>query len=178
MGGRIILDLCGGSGAWSKPYVAAGFDVRLVTVPKLDVMSYEPPCGVTGILAAPPCEMFSVGYRGGIDPHRWRIGLAVVRRCLEIVEQCQLDTPLLFWALENPTGHLRKFLGKPPMSFCHWHFGDTGIKPTDLWGDYQRPKRVPDVKAAKSNYQRNSHLKRQRAITPPGFARAFYAANH
>ena len=28
---KIILDLCGGSGAWSAPYKAAGYDVRLIT---------------------------------------------------------------------------------------------------------------------------------------------------
>jgi len=28
---RIILDLCGGTGAWSRPYAEAGYDVRLVT---------------------------------------------------------------------------------------------------------------------------------------------------
>jgi hypothetical protein len=27
---RIILDLCGGSGAWSKPYREAGYDVRII----------------------------------------------------------------------------------------------------------------------------------------------------
>lgn len=178
MSGRIILDLCGGSGAWSRPYVAAGFDVRLVTLPELNVLNYKPPRGVTGVLAAPPCDTFSVGYRGGMDADRWRQGLPVVRRCLRIIEQCQLDTPLLFWALENPTGHLRKFLGNPPFTFCHWHFGDRGIKPTDLWGNYKLPKLAPDVAKAKSVYQTNSHRKALRAVTPPGFARAFYVANH
>ena len=27
---KIILDLCGGSGAWSKPYKDAGYDVRII----------------------------------------------------------------------------------------------------------------------------------------------------
>ena len=30
---KIILDLCGGTGAWSAPYKEAGYDVRLVTLP-------------------------------------------------------------------------------------------------------------------------------------------------
>jgi hypothetical protein len=29
MGNKIILDLCGGTGSWSKPYVNTGYDVRL-----------------------------------------------------------------------------------------------------------------------------------------------------
>lgn len=30
---KIILDLCGGTGSWSKPYRDAGYDVRLITLP-------------------------------------------------------------------------------------------------------------------------------------------------
>lgn len=52
---KIILDLCGGTGAWSRPYREAGYDVRLVTLPEQDVRTYRPPEGVYGILAAPPC---------------------------------------------------------------------------------------------------------------------------
>lgn len=31
--GKIILDLCGGTGSWSKPYRDAGYDVRVITLP-------------------------------------------------------------------------------------------------------------------------------------------------
>ena len=51
---KIILDLCGGSGSWSRAYVAAGYDVRNITLPAYDVLTYEPPDNVYGILAAPP----------------------------------------------------------------------------------------------------------------------------
>ena len=34
---RIILDLCGGTGAWSRPYKEAGYDVRVITSPPEDV---------------------------------------------------------------------------------------------------------------------------------------------
>jgi len=40
---KIILDLCGGTGAWSKPYADAGYDVRVVTLPDADVRVYQPP---------------------------------------------------------------------------------------------------------------------------------------
>ena len=30
---RVILDLCAGSGAWSQPYVEAGYDVRRYDLP-------------------------------------------------------------------------------------------------------------------------------------------------
>ena len=40
MTNKIILDLCGGTGAWSKPYVNAGYDVRNITLPDYDVRTY------------------------------------------------------------------------------------------------------------------------------------------
>ena len=53
---RIILDLCGGTGSWSKPYKDAGYDVRVITLPVNDIATYHPPEGVYGVLAAPPCN--------------------------------------------------------------------------------------------------------------------------
>ena len=40
---KIILDLCGGTGAWSKPYKDAGYDVQIITLPDNDVRLYIPP---------------------------------------------------------------------------------------------------------------------------------------
>ena len=40
---KIVLDLCGGTGSWSKPYKEAGYDIRLITLPKQDVRDYIPP---------------------------------------------------------------------------------------------------------------------------------------
>lgn len=51
---KIILDLCGGTGSWSRYYKAAGYDVRVITLPEYDVLTYVPPGNVYGILAAPP----------------------------------------------------------------------------------------------------------------------------
>jgi len=39
---KIILDLCGGTGAWSKPYADAGYNVRVITLPEQDVTDYIP----------------------------------------------------------------------------------------------------------------------------------------
>lgn len=35
--GKIILDLCGGTGSWSKPYRDAGYDVKIITLPHYDL---------------------------------------------------------------------------------------------------------------------------------------------
>jgi hypothetical protein len=57
---KIILDLCGGTGSWSRPYKEAGYDVRVITLPEYDVFAYDPPKGAYGILAAPTCTHFSL----------------------------------------------------------------------------------------------------------------------
>ena len=119
---KIILDLCGGSGSWAWPYLHAGYDVRLVTLPDQDVRTYQPPANVYGILAAPPCTMFaSSGARWHRTDEEMREALEVVNACLRIVKQCQPR----FWALENPVGTLRRYIGPPVMYFQPYDYGDT-----------------------------------------------------
>lgn len=85
---KIILDLCGGTGAWSKPYKDAGYDVRVITLPACDLMHTRFMDGmivfyrdkdhvgrhwvkaedVYGILAAPPCTMFSYARTNAKKP--------------------------------------------------------------------------------------------------------------
>lgn len=38
---KIILDLCGGTGSWSRPYVEAGYNVIVATMPHYDVTKIE-----------------------------------------------------------------------------------------------------------------------------------------
>lgn len=91
---KIILDLCGGTGSWSKPYREAGYDVRLVTLPEYDVRSYEPPDHVYGILAAPPCTEFSIA-KGG-RPRDLDSAMQVVEACIKIIWECRLQGSLKF----------------------------------------------------------------------------------
>ncbi len=203
--GKIILDLCGGTGAWSKPYRDAGYDVRLVTLPDNDVLTYDPPAGVYGILAAPPCTEFSLA-KGG-HPRDFQGGMNIVSACLRIIWKCRIGGSLKFWALENPVGFLRQFLGIPNFKFEQWQFGGDKRKATDLWGYFKQP--TPTVKKfpLKDYTQKNpcgssngrawgkrtyppeyagyihsikgyaAQRAAARAITPPGFARAFFKAN-
>src|SRR3990170_5054740 len=90
---KIILDLCGGTGAWSKPYKDAGYDVRLITLPEQDVRYYKPPDRVYGILAAPPCTEFTAFCLS--RKRDYRTGLEIVRACQRIIEDC------LIWHYEN-----------------------------------------------------------------------------
>jgi len=37
----MILDLCGGTGSWSKPYTDNGYDVRVLTLSDFDVTKWQ-----------------------------------------------------------------------------------------------------------------------------------------
>jgi hypothetical protein len=177
---RIILNLCAGTGAWTRPYEDAGYDVRCVTLPGQDVRTYEPPTHVYGIVASPPCTEFSlVKTRGRRD---LAAGMEIVDACLRIIRQCEMAERVHFWALENPRALLRRFLGRPALSTEFWRYGDDIRKPTDLWGYFRDPmytvfhqphglRRIQDF----SNW--DGQAAERRAMTPPGFARAFFEAN-
>lgn len=169
---RLILDLCGGSGSWSAPYRKAGYPVQIVDWPH-DVRVYAPPIKVWGVLAAPPCTEFSIATNGRPKdrPRDFVEGMACVNACMRIVLQCRPK----WWALENPKGHLSKFLGIPRDTWEPYEFGDDWTKRTSIWGDFALPRRGPFVKPTHSAMVRSTAA--ARAITPPGFARRFFEAN-
>lgn len=190
---KIILDLCGGTGSWSKPYKDAGYDVHLITLPKYDVRSFFllPSDKIYGILAAPPCTMFSLARTRAKKPRDFKEGMEVVTACLRIIWEARYQNELAFWALENPMGYLRQFLGKPAFTFDPWEFGDRYTKKTDLWGYFNEPKKNPvplnqqelwlcSKNSRKlpsiSDFTGSKHAAR-RSITPAGFANAFFQAN-
>lgn len=201
---KIILDLCGGTGSWSKPYKDAGYDVRVISLPDNDVFTYEPPGGVYGILAAPTCTHFSLCRTNAKLRRNLERAMDLVKRCLEIIWQQQYVlsgehsklTTLKFWALENPRGFLRYFLGNPPLEFSPYEFGDDYKKRTQIWGNFNIPAKTPiQCTARKFDQTLLENLpelpegfiynpgcgldKRQvrRSITPAGFAQAFFKAN-
>jgi hypothetical protein len=67
-----------------------------------------------------------------------REGMAVVDACLRLVAVCKP----VWWALENPVGKLKRYLGEPTMRFNPCDYGDSYTKKTCLWGDFVVP--VPD----------------------------------
>lgn len=174
---KIILDLCGGTGAWSKPYADAGYDVRVITLPEHDVRLYELPDNVYGILAAPPCTMFaSSGARWQRTDEQMVEALSVVDACLRLIMVCKP----VFWALENPIGKLVRYLGKPVMYFNPCDHGDPYTKKTCLWGRFNMPVKnlvEPEKKNRIHHMASSPERAALRSITPPGFAKAFFEAN-
>lgn len=170
---RVILDLCAGSGAWSEPYKRAGYKVVRVTLPKADVRTFSAKgLRVWGVLAAPPCTEFSLARNAARKVRDFAEGMACVNAIYRLVQQ----TRPRWWALENPVGMLSTWLGTPRDVFDPCDFGDPWTKRTALWGEFRTPERGPYVRPAtgKTRLERDAA---DRAVTPPGFARAFFEAN-
>src|SRR3990167_7497574 len=172
---KIILDLCGGTGAWSLPYKDAGYTVKVITLPDHDVNKWREDADVMnyidnvyGILAAPPCTMFSFARTKAKKPRDLHEGMKCVRACLDIIWSSMEtigDTrnknpfTLKFWALENPYfGLLKSFLGKPVFTFDPWEFGDGYQKRTALWGNFNEPIKNPIPMTKEAKAKTNSHL--------------------
>ena len=198
---KTILDLCGGTGIWSKPYVNAGYEVYVVDIVDIlqtnailiqgDVcnLSWGSLGAIHGILAAPPCTEFSYAkhFHGkGNYEHDFDKGMDIVNACRRIIREAQPS----WWCLENPWGYLRDFLGKPVLVFDPWQYGDNYQKKTCLWGEFAIP--TPTTKEKPSGVVKFSMLKskeihpeyygkltrqERRGITPPGFAQAFFESN-
>ena len=122
---------------------------------------------IYGILAAPPCTMFSIARndKTAIEPRDLRKGMETVGSCMDLIYNCLYDpyhvskNSLKFWALENPaSGYLKRFLGNPPFIFDPSDYGDAHTKKTAIWGMFNEPKKTVKVKTLKgdeNNYVKN-----------------------
>lgn len=185
---RTILSLCDLSGEWPRPYREAGYnvvqvdlqagadggghgDVRLLTLPEYPVW---------GILAAPPCTVFAnAGARWPRSEADMLEGLSIVDACIRLAVACRPQ----WWALENPVGKLRRYLGDPTLSFQPCDYGDPYTKRTLLWGDFNPslPRTPVDPTEGSKMHRlyggKSERTKTARSVTPAGFARAFFEAN-
>lgn len=197
---KLILHLCADIGSDSQPYADAGYEV--IRVGKdIGVENYTPPNGVYGIIANPPCTMFSIARTKAKIPRDLMEGMRLVKECLRIIWECQAkienehqrNSPLKFWAIENPgSGYLRWFLGKPAFEYCQSEYGQIFTKRTALWGHFNQPYRPfmetiikdgvcslgrkysPLTKKARLGNDGDGGFK---AECPPLFAKAFFEAN-
>jgi len=97
------------------------------------------------IWASPPCEAFSVASIG----HHWTGG---ARAYVPNTEHARLSQEVVAhtvrliaglgpraWIMENPRGVLRKLpcvAGLPRVTVTYCQYGQTRMKPTDLWGHF------------------------------------------
>jgi len=150
------VELFSGTGSFSK--IARLRDCSIFRVEKfnhfdfeaelfkdiLDVKRSDLPKKIDVLWASPPCTAFSVAsigknwVKGVLVPKtsKGALGLAYVLKTLELIEQIKKDNPNLMWFIENPRGMLRKFpfmeeLHRNTVTYCQ--YGDTRMKPTDIW---------------------------------------------
>ena len=204
--GKCILDLCGGSGAWSKPYREAGYFTQVVDPRSPDLPDGQSYRGTVqefldeltseargagafphfhGVLIAPPCTEFAgSGARWWASKPKRLLeeAVAVVRACLKIKDLVDPN----WWVLENPVGRLNRCLpelGQPILYFNPSDYGDPYTKRTGLWGKFNEPKKRPveiTHKRGSSPIHRMApgpERAAKRSLTPPGFAKAFMEAN-
>lgn len=118
----------------------------------VDILEFDPsrvPWLPDVIWASPPCTGFSVasmqthwkGSSKGIyipATDTAKLGIALVKKTLEIIRHFQKLNPDLVFFMENPRGLLRKMtflrtmnMTRHTVSYCQ--YGDTRMKPTDIW---------------------------------------------
>jgi hypothetical protein len=202
-GVKTILSLCDYSGAWSKPYKDAGYNVIQVDLklgwdvilwPSMPSKQARLPRHFTdiveswknifysrpyGILAAPVCTYFSAsGARHRRTDEQIKEGLALVDACIRIA----WVTKPKFFCLENPVGKLSKWIGPPVYRFQPSDYGDNYTKKTCLWGYFNIPPKTPVIPTQGSKMHlkyggKSDRTKELRSITPAGFAEAFFKVN-
>ena len=102
------------------------------------------------VWASPPCTAFSVASIG----HHWNkdhtpktekaeLGVKIVQKTIDLINFLNPD----FYFIENPRGKLRKLdvvKGLNRATVCYCQYGDTKLKPTDIWtnhlADWFNPK--------------------------------------
>ena len=98
------------------------------------------------IWASPPCQKFSVASlwkywakspNGPVPKHPSVYeAIELIKHTLKLIEDLQPKG----WVLENPRGMLRKheFMAKyPRTTITYCQYGDTRMKPTDVWGEVE-----------------------------------------
>jgi len=155
----IIYDFFSGTGSSTKAFEDAGHTIIRVELDpyfeaeERDILSLTADSLIAKygqpdfIWASPPCQKFSVaslwkywakGPNGSIPKHPAVFeAIALIKHTINLMDELK---PIYGWLMENPRGMLRKqdFMQELPrwtVTYCQ--YGDTRMKPTDVWGTIQ-----------------------------------------
>ena len=147
---RTCLDLFAGLGGFSAAFAdAGGWEVVTVDIDErfepdirgdvLDLRPADLPLADV-VLASPPCNCFSKAAawqdhwdeNGDPQTAKAREAVALVHHTIGLIQAIAPD----YWIVENPQGHLRRFLGPPTATVTYCQYGTTYQKPTGLWGEH------------------------------------------
>ena len=147
-----VLELFAGSRSFSKVAEEMGMTTFTSDYKSFDKIDYvcdildfdvkKIPFKPNIIWASPPCTYFSVASIG----HHWnkdhtpkteqaKLGVKIVQKTLDIISFLQPD----YFFIENPRGKLRKLdvvKGIPRATVCYCQYGDSKLKPTDIWSNF------------------------------------------
>lgn len=191
---RTVLSLFDHSGAWSQPWVDAGYNVITFDIQDgQDIRDFDVeyfsnhyiPGDIHAILAACPCTDFaSSGSRFWSEKDedgRTEASIDLVRQTLATIEYFR---PVV-WALENPVGRIERLtsLPKARMTFDPHNFGDPLTKKTLLWGRFNAELPTANVAPTEGRLTdkrggKSLETKNFRSETPEGFSYAFFMANN
>jgi len=143
-----ILDLFAGMGgemrrkdieAMGHEYVTLDIDPVFGCTITADIMEIDNLGLYDFIWASPPCETWSVASIG----HHWNVNntpktkeaeymVGLVKHTIDLM----MESARVAWVIENPRGKLRKMpfmygFTRHTVTYCQ--YGDTRMKPTDIW---------------------------------------------
>lgn len=195
----IVLSLCDRTGAMVQPWLEAGYQAVIVDVQHergvhLDGRLFRIGCDVRTwqrgdlapaiVFAFPPCTHLANSgnrYKRGKGLEVLHEALGLVIACKRICEESGAP-----WMLENPIGSLSTYWRKPDYTFHPWEYTTPKEqKRTCLWtgGGFVMPQREvlekpADVKESCWKMGPSQDRGDKRSVTPEGFARAVFQANH
>ena len=140
---------------WDRDFKNISWHVDIGTITAQDILERFGQPDV--IWASPDCSSFSVAAisrhrrknpeTGNLDP------ISDYAKFCDKVDQNVLklikDLNPKFWFIENPRGGMRKMTwmqGLPRYTVSYCQYGDTRMKPTDIWTNHPNPKFKPACK--------------------------------
>lgn len=200
-GSKVVLSLFDYTGAWSQPWVDAGYQVYRFDIqddPEVgDINNFSTDffgewfgdfegADIHAIIAACPCTDFASSgarhFAAKDKDGRTVESVKLVRQTLATIEYFKPS----IWAIENPVGRIEKLGGLPPwrLSFDPNHLGEDYTKKTLIWGRFNADLEIAPTEPTEGSKMHKKYggkslkTKNARSATPKGFAYSFFKANN